>query len=341
MQHKRTGLTGGAGLAALLAAGIFFGIPQGGPASVRELSRVMALPRNAERLGSAGPWYAAPPPFGGVRGVLAPWRVGVQAGHWHIADLPIEQWRLRHSTGTRYGVLQEVDVNLEIARRVVSQLADGGVSAELLPATVPAGYEADAFVAIHADGGERPSERGWKVASPWRSSPASRLLRDSVAASYGEWTGMPEDRYGVTFNMRGYYAFSWYRFSNAVAPTTPSMIIEAGFLSSEGDRNVLSGDPERAARGISSGILLYLARRGEPRPESLVARVFPPMRVAAPGVALRLLPGDGERSSRYLPAGTVVRPVGEEEGWVDLIVWGNYRVFGWVRETDLEPLGGA
>jgi N-acetylmuramoyl-L-alanine amidase len=265
----------------------------------------------------------------------------VQAGHWHIADLPLEQWRLRPSTGTRFGRLQEVDVNLEVARRVVSQLQDAGVSAELLPATVPPGYEADAFVAVHADGGDRSSERGWKVASPWRSSAASRLLRDSVASSYAVWTGMPEDRYGVTFNMRGYYAFSWYRFLHAVAPATPSMIIEAGFLSSEADRRLLSGDPDRAARGISTGVLLYLARQGAPRPESLVPRAFPPMRVAAPGAALRLLPGDGERTSRYLAAGTLVRPVGEEKGWVDLIVWGNYRVFGWMRESDLEPVSGA
>jgi N-acetylmuramoyl-L-alanine amidase len=124
-----------------------------------------------------------------------------------------------------------------------------------------------------------------------------------------------------------------------VAPTTPAVIIETGFLSSPEDRRLIAAEPQTAADGISRGILLYLARRGVPRPDALVPRAFPPMRVADPGANLRFLPGDDEKAARFLPAGTVVRPVGEEEGWVDLIVWGNYRVFGWMRQSELTPLG--
>ena len=54
---------------------------------------------------------------------------------------------------------------------------------------------------------------------------ASRLLRDSISRTYAQASGLPEDRYGVSFNMRGYYGFSWYRFDHAVAPTTPAVII--------------------------------------------------------------------------------------------------------------------
>ena len=79
----------------------------------------------------------------------------------------------------------------------------------------------DALVAIHADGGGR-SERGFKVSSRGELRRPRDLLRDSIQRVYGDLSGIPADRYGVTYNMRGYYAFSWYRFEHAVAPSTPS-----------------------------------------------------------------------------------------------------------------------
>jgi hypothetical protein len=328
-------------VAVVLAAGIFFGLPGGGPACVRELHRAAALAADAGRLAAGLPAFAALPPFGETRAPTAPWRVGVQAGHWRIGELPEELWRLRQNTGARRGTLSEAEVNLRIAELVVHDLQAAGIRAELLPATVPPGYRADAFVAVHADDGGRGAERGWKVAPPWRASDASRRLRDSIAGAYASWTGMPEDRYGVTFNMRGYYAFSWYRFLHAVAPSTPAAIIETGFISSREDRAVIAEDPERAARGITGGILAYLGTVGAPRPTSLVPAVYPPMRVAGSGAALRYLPGDGERVSGFLQPGTLVRPVGRNGDWVDLIVWGNYRVFGWTRTSDLVPAAGS
>jgi hypothetical protein len=340
MRSVTRGLRGAAAAAAgaaLIALGAANALTGGGTGAVF-LSRVLSLPASAARLAARPPFIAAPP-VGGARSPVARWRVGVQAGHWNIAALPDEQWRLRTSTGGRHGRLAEVDINRGLADRVVGILTAAGIDAELIPATVPPGYDADAFVAIHADDGNRGAERGWKVAAPWRASDASRLLRDSLGAAYRGWTGMPEDRYGVTFNMRGYYAFSWYRFLHAIAPTTPAAIIETGFISSAEDRAVLTGEPETAARGIAAGIITYLSRAGAPRPEALVARAYPPMRVGAGGAALRILPGEAERSAGFLPEGTLVRPVGEEGGWVDLIVWGNYRLFGWMRQADLEPAG--
>ena len=198
---------------------------------------------------------AAPLSLERVRGVTEPWRVGIQAGHWKISELPDEQHRLRGDTGAQWGRLTEAAVNLEIATRVQKQLQDAGVTVDLLPATVPPGYDADAFVAIHADDGGGVDPSGWKVATPWRSSVASRRLRDDIAQSYGRASGLPEDRYGISYNMRGYYAFSWTRYEHAVAATTPSAIIETGFLTSATDRQLIVNDPERAARGISGGIL--------------------------------------------------------------------------------------
>lgn len=294
--------------------------------------------RPSARLVAGAPRYLAPPPLYTERGLDRPWRVGIQAGHWHIDELPDELARLRTDTGASYGNLQEVDVNLAIARRVAQDLGSAGVDVDLLPATVPAGYDADAFVAIHADGGN-PRERGFKVSAPWRASPASQLLRDSIEQAYDALSTIPRDRYGVTYNMRGYYAFSWYRFADAVAPSTPCAIIETGYLTSRADRSVIVDDPGTAAGAITAGIIAYLGQRAALRSEDLVAKSYAPMIVASEGAAVRFLPGDSERIAAVLPAGTVVHPMQVEHGWVDLMEWGNFRVFGWMKLADLQPPG--
>ncbi|MBN1836144.1 MAG: N-acetylmuramoyl-L-alanine amidase [Spirochaetales bacterium] len=280
-------------------------------------------------LGTPATWTQPGPP-----------RVGVQAGHWRIEELPEELRRLRSSTGARFGEYREVDANLGIARRVVEQLRTAGMDAELLPATVPPGYRADAFVSIHADGAARLGARGWKAATPWRASDASRQLLDALAFTYSRFTDLPEDRYGTTYNMRGYYAFSHHRCRHAIHPSTPAVIIETGFVTVRSDRDVLFGNPESVALGISSGIMRFLARRDRFAPEVLAVRAYPAARVITPGAPLSCHPEEGERLAGRLPAGTMVRPVHRKDGWVEVIVWGNYRRFGWVRESDLEPVGG-
>ncbi|MGA2975963.1 MAG: N-acetylmuramoyl-L-alanine amidase [Spirochaetia bacterium] len=284
------------------------------------------------------PHYLASAPMARVRGILEPWRVGIQAGHWKISELPDEQHRLRGDTGAQWKGLTEVAVNLEIAARVQKQLQSAGVTVDLLPATVPAGYDADAFVAIHADDGGGTNESGWKIASPWRSSVASRKLRDAIALSYGSASGLPEDRYGVSYNMLGYYAFAWTRYGHAVAPTTPSAIIETGFLTSPTDRQLIVDDPERAARGISMGILAFLGELSRLPLEALAPISYPPMEVAADNAALYYFPDSSERIRGRLPAGTRVRIMDEANGWAQLVVWGNFRLFGWMSNSSLKPL---
>ena len=298
--------------------------PRGGPAAA------------ARRRSPGAPVAAAPLPIARVRGVLTPWHVGIQSGHWQIDQLPDEQYRLRADTGAQWRSLTEAAVNKEIAGRVVRQLQDAGVMADLLPATVPPAYDADAFVAIHADDGGGTDTSGWKIATPWRSSEASRRLRDDTARAYSQVTGLPEDRYGVSYNMRGYYAFSWTRFEHAVAPTTPAAIIETGFLTSAADRLLIVDDPERAARGISMGIIAFLGDLSRLPSEALVPLAYPPMEVAVDNSALRYFPEPDERIRTWLPAGTRVRPVDQENGWTELVVWRNFRVFGWMRDSELQ-----
>lgn len=289
-------------------------------------------------LAASAAQFAADMP-GRVRGVMTPWRVGIQAGHWKMDELPAEQHRLWGHTGAQWGKLTEAEVNLAIAQAVTRQLQAAGIIVDLLPATVPPGYDADAFVAIHADDGGGTTASGWKIASPWRSSDASRRLRDDIARTYADATGLPLDRYGVSYNMRGYYGFSWTRFEHAIAPTTPAAIIETGFLTSATDRKIIVDDPERTARGISAGIISFLGELKSMPLAALEPVAYPPMAVATERAPLRYFPGDSERIAARLP-GTWVRPFDEEGGWVELVVWGNYHVFGWMKASDLRSEGG-
>jgi hypothetical protein len=127
---------------------------------------------------------------------------------------------------------------------------------------------------------------------------------------------------------------------HAVAPSTPCAIIETGYITSLEDRHVIVDDPDKAAGAIAAGIILYLSERPGLRPDALVARAYGPMIVATDGSTLRFFPGDAERITAVLSAGTVVRPMNVENGWVELVQWGDFRVFGWMKLADLQTAAG-
>jgi len=320
---------------------ILFRMSWGEPSLAHDLIASARFARSAPRLAADAPPYLAPPPIARGKGVTTPWHVGIQVGHLDIAELPPEQYLLRGGTGAQWRSISEVEVNLQIAQRVARQLREAGVTVDLLPATVPRQYTADAFVAIHADSGRSAGQSGWKVSAPWRSSEASRALRDALALAYSRMADMPEDRYGVTYNMRGYYAFSWNRYLHAVSASTPSAIIETGFLTSSSDRRLIVNDPERAARGISLGILFFLRDLAGMKSAALVPLAFPPMMVTAESAALRYYPGEEERIAARLPTGTRVRAMDEQDGWIELVVMGDFRVFGWMKLSDLKLVAGG
>jgi hypothetical protein len=199
-------------------------------------------------------------------GVLAapvaarPFHVGLQAGHWQISQVPDALARLRSDTGAVYGSYVEWKLNLDIAQRTAALLRAQGVIADVLPATIPTGYVADAFVAIHADGNTSTRARGYKVATRWRSTVAWRdeLLMEALGSTYVNTTGLPRDP-SVTRGMQGYYAFNmFFGTEYRVAKITPSAIIEMGFISNAADRAVMYGQPNTVAAGIANGILAYL-----------------------------------------------------------------------------------
>jgi hypothetical protein len=75
--------------------------------------------------------------------------------------------------------------------------------------------------------------------------------------------------------------------------------------------------------------------------EALAVRRYPVMRVVGEQAELTYHPEENAKVAGRLDGGTLVRPVHQEDGWVEVIVWGNYRRFGWMRAADLEVPGGS
>ncbi len=151
-----------------------------------------------------------------------PLKAGLQVGHWKNSELPDELERLRGvSTGTSGGGKTEVEVNLMIAQATAKLLEAERIEVDILPATIPSGYWADAFVAIHADGNSNSSVSGFKTCGPSRDlSNKSDELMKLLYEVYPEFTGLSIDD-NVTRNMRGYYVFNWWRYEHSLHPMTP------------------------------------------------------------------------------------------------------------------------
>lgn len=222
-----------------------------------------------------------------------PPRVGLQVGHWKTQELPDELQRIRErGGGTNGGGKTEWEVNLVIVEKVASLLRSQGITVDIIPATVPKNYWADAFIAIHADGNTDPRVSGFKVASAYTSFPmfhsgewrqqegqesffrqwTSRLhgsysqgdeankLAELLEKEYQQSTDLDIDR-NVSHNMRGYYAFNWRRYKHAVHPMTAAVILEAGFLTSPNDRDILINNPDKAATGIANAVRQFLKEK--------------------------------------------------------------------------------
>ncbi len=310
--------------------------PTATPARVAQAAPPPVSDTIAEEAPPAPTTTPSAPPTPTPRPPGTPPRVGIQIGHLRSHELPEEQAHLRTSTGARWNGITEAQVNEAIAVRVRDILVAAGVEVDLLPATVPPAYDADAFVAIHADGSTEGA-RGWKIATPWRASAASRALMEAVAATYGVITGLPEDRNGITINMRGYYAFNYRRHSHAIARTTPAIIVETGFLTNAADREIIVARPDLAARGIAEGILRYLKQRDPNDGAALLPPEWPILYTSAE-TAVRAGPADTARLVARVPADSRVFVFNREGDWYEAMVRaGDTRYVGWVRVDQTRP----
>jgi N-acetylmuramoyl-L-alanine amidase len=198
------------------------------------------------------------PDFSNWKRPNGPYKVGLQVGHWKSDELPDELERLRTSSGTRSGSIAEWEVNLRIAEETKLLLEQEGIVVDILPATVPKSYWADAFVAIHADGSEDYRTSGFKVAAPRRDlTHRSDELVQILEEEYEKVTNLPKDP-NISRNMTGYYAFSWRRHEHAIHPMTTAVILETGFLTNPHEAKMLINDPSTPAKAIAQALVRYL-----------------------------------------------------------------------------------
>lgn len=205
---------------------------------------------------------AGNPDFSNWQRPEGPLRVGLQAGHWQNEELPEELKRLKTSGGTSSGEIAEWEVNLNIAEETKKLLEKEGIVVDILPATIPPAYLADAFVAIHADGSTDRAQRGFKVAAPRRDlTGKAKTLVEIMEEEYAKTTGLAQDP-NITRGMTGYYAFSWRRFDHAIHPMTPAVILETGFLTNPSEARSLINHPEIPAQAIAKAVLEFLTTKG-------------------------------------------------------------------------------
>jgi N-acetylmuramoyl-L-alanine amidase len=206
-----------------------------------------------------------------------PRRVGIQVGHWKTDDAPDELRRLIPQTGAEWEGVTEVEINLDIAQRVAVILNSRGIAVDILPVTIPVGYVADAFVALHADSDGVGQWSGFKMAHSARRGPYEDALLEDIKVAYAAATGLEYDAQHVSRNMTGYFAANWSRFQHAVAPHTPAVILEMGYISNDDDRALMLDRADVVAGGIAEGILQFLSDtpRAKIFSQDLVVPAFP------------------------------------------------------------------
>ncbi len=188
-----------------------------------------------------------------------PRRIGIQVGHWMTENVPAELGtRITFQTGTSWAGVSEVDVNMDTAQRIKAQLTARGYIVDIIPTTVPIGYLADVFVALHADGDGTGEKSGFKIAHGSRRGPYEDKLVSLLRDEYGKATGLEWDALGISRNMTAYFAFNWGRYQHAAAAHTPAAILEMGFLSNDIDREIMIDHADGVASAIVAGIQRFL-----------------------------------------------------------------------------------
>ena len=147
--------------------------------------------------------------------------------------------------------LTEADVNARVAEIVSDRLRRAGADVEIFEEydTRLNGLQADVLVSLHADSCIDTS--GFKAANSSTSAipVIEGRLVDCFNEHYAAATGLEIHANTVTFDMTQYHAF------NRVAPRTPAIILEMGFMG--GNRSLLANRPQAAAKGVTDGILCF------------------------------------------------------------------------------------
>lgn len=150
----------------------------------------------------------------------------------------------------------EADVNLNIATMVQQRLSAEGFTVDLMKErdTALMQYSGLLVLSIHADSCQYIDNKstGFKVATsyytPSDSTKANRLV-SCLIDRYHVDTGL-EYINTVTDDMTKYHTF------DEVNTNTPTVVMETGYLNL--DRDLLTKQPDKVAKGITDGVLCYL-----------------------------------------------------------------------------------
>ncbi len=188
-------------------------------------------------------------------------KIGLQIGHLDQDKVPPELSALNSNFENKF--LQsirdkEISITREVAKELLKILEQEGFSVDLLSATVPEGYLADAFLSLHLDWNKNQNVRGFKVSgSAFDSSGKSQRLAELIKFFYEKITLLPWNNY-ITPNMRYYYAFNYKSFKHSISPETPAAIIELGFLTNKEDYEFLKDHPQKAAQALAKGLIAFI-----------------------------------------------------------------------------------
>jgi N-acetylmuramoyl-L-alanine amidase len=271
-----------------------------------------------------------------VTALEGPWVVAIQPGHWKIDELPEEHARRRGNIGGVSGGVREVDINVAVAGELVRLVEAEGWTAVVVPATVPPGLRADAFISIHADWSSSRRRHGWKLASPWGPSEAASDLSHQLRQSFRAEPELQEDAGGVTIGMRGYYGFSHGRFVHASSPYTPAVLVELGFVTHDDERTRMSEYPDYYAAIIHRGLVNHFVDRDRTDTATLIPRHFGIMVAADSGTPVLASSDPLSDMLQALEAGELVQPLDKANGWYEVRLRTTGQL-GWINGMDLMP----
>ncbi len=192
-----------------------------------------------------------------VNTLKGPVRVGVQIGHLDAHLHPEEHAALRFNTGGHAAGLDELTVNMSVAEELSALLEAAGVTVDLLPASVPVHYSADAVVSLHADSVADDWRSGYKSSffEPQRNS-SDPLLKEHIDSVFLAGSGLRDDSLNTSGTMIHYYAFN-PAYRHSVNPRSPALLVEMGYISNSADRRFLL-QPGLPAQLIADGLLSFL-----------------------------------------------------------------------------------
>jgi len=176
-------------------------------------------------------------------------RIGIQVGHY------------KHNDGfTCPDGIKEVDVDYVIANKVSLLLGASQITAEVLNEydLNLINYKADALISIHTRSCTDPSAAasgftlGTSISA--KETEKTNTLAACLAEQYANNTGLVFSYQVIPDDQVNSHTFL------DINPQTPAVQIETGSLAV--DRSILIEGSDRAANGITAGILCYLKSKG-------------------------------------------------------------------------------